>query len=381
MPSINDIVQIAEAMEKSPVAVVPERCVSVRNRNAKCRKCIDVCQVGAIEIFANEFNLNATACMACGACTSVCPTEALVPVSPSDADLAKAAAEAAAANEGVAVFACARMAAKRAADPSLFAEVPCLARLDESLVLSLVSHGALRVIFVDGDCSSCKYGACDAVIGATIQETDVLLETHGSPVRVERMSAFPEEMLVENAQDKYGATRRGFFSEAAGAAKDTVATAARTTIERELGYSADKASVGERLRVSETGEMPQFAMPRHEVAINALDALGGPVVDSIDSRLFGTVDIDIDRCNACNMCAVFCPSGALRRDPAEKALAALKYLEFSAADCVQCGLCADVCWKKALTVSSDVSADELYDFEPRTFYMKGVRRRKKPFGA
>lgn len=380
MPNINDIVQIAEAMEKSPIAVVPERCVKVRNRNASCRKCIDVCQVNAIEVHANEFSLDASLCMACGACATVCPTEALAPVAPADADLAYASAEASSANDGISVFACARMASKHVADPTRFAEVPCLARMEESLLLSLASHGATGVVLVDGNCQTCKYRACDAIIAETVSQANRLLEAHGSDVRVERASEFPADLVVEDAQGMYGSTRRGFFSEAAGSAKETVVSAARTTIEQELGYG-DKRSIAERLRASDAGDIVQFPMPRHEVAINALDAMGAPSSGTIGTRLFGTVDIDVERCNSCGMCAVFCPTGALRRDPAEKPLAPLKYLEFSASECVQCGLCVDVCWKDALTLSGDVPAEELYDFEPRTFHMKGVQRKHGVFNV
>ncbi|MDU1908859.1 MAG: 4Fe-4S ferredoxin, partial [Eggerthella sp.] len=45
------------------------------------------------------------------------------------------------------------------------------------------------------------------------------------------------------------------------------------------------------------------------------------------------------------------------------------FLEFSAADCVQCNLCADACLKSCLTVSSTVSTEELFDFEPRLIHL------------
>lgn len=374
MPTIDEIVQVAEALEKSPIVVVRDRCVAVRNRNATCRKCVQACQVGAIDIAANEITLSASLCMACGACTSVCPTEALMPLKPTDAELAQAVAEAASAFEGHALFACARIASKRLADPRLYAEVLCLARLDESVVLSLVAHGASEVTFVDGGCETCKYRACVTQIEDTLRNSNELLAAQGSDVRVHRSSTFPEDALVESVEGLYGSTRRGFFTEAAGAAKETAIAAARTTIEQELGYKVAEASIGKRLRVTADGTMPRLTMPRHDVTINSMDAIGWPVEDVVDTRRFGSVTIDADKCNACGMCAVFCTTGALRRDEAESPSDPLKRLEFSASECVQCGLCRDVCWKGALKLSSQVSTEQIFDFEPVIFDLGSVSR-------
>ena len=381
MPSINDIVQVAGALEKSPVAVVQDRCVAVRNRNATCRKCVDACQVDAIDISANEIHLDAGLCMACGACTTVCPNEALVPLKPTDSSLSQAAAEATSALQGRALLACARIASKKLADPRLYAEVPCLARLDESLILSLVAHGAHEVAFVDGGCSSCKYRACVAAIEATVQYSNELLAAHGSEVRVQRASSFPEEVLIESAEGLFGSTRRSFFTDAADMAKETAMVAARTTIVQELGYKLPETPIGERLRVTEDGTMPRLPMPRHDVTINSMDAIGWPVAESIDTRRFGCVTINSAKCNACGMCAVFCSTGALRRNEPTNASDPLKYLEFSASECVQCGLCRDVCWKGALLLSAEVPTAQIFDFEPVTFDMSGVNRPKgKAFG-
>ena len=377
MPSINEIVQVAEALEKSPVVVIRDRCVAVRNRNATCRKCVDVCQVKAIDVAGNDISLDAGACMACGACVSACPTEALALVQMTDEALARTSAEAASAFDGHAVFACARISSKRLADPSLYTEVPCLARLEESIVLGLVSHGATQVTFVDGTCATCKYRACVPSIDATVLYSNELLAAHGSEVRVVRASSFPEEALVESAEGLFGSTRRAFFSEAADAAKETAIVAARTTLEQELGITTQETPIGERLRVTADGSMPRLSMPRHEATINAMDAIGMPVVDAIETRRFGSVAIDAEKCNACGMCAVFCTTGALKRDEVENASADLKYLEFSACDCIQCGLCRDVCWKGALTLSANVSTEQLFDFEPVTFDLTKVKRKKK----
>ena len=377
MPNVNDIINVAQALEKSPVVAIRDRCVAVRNRNATCRKCVDACQVDAIEISANEITLDAGACMACGACVSVCPTEALVSVQPTDDALSHACAEAAAKLDGHALFACARISSKHKADPSLYVEVPCLARMEESVVVNLVSHGAHAVTFVDGTCSTCKYRACVPTIDATVAYSNELLAAHGSNVKVTRSSEFPAEALVENPEGLFGSTRRGFFSEAAGAAKETAMTAARTTIEQELGLAPDEIAIGERLRVTSSGAMPRLDMPRHDATINALDAIGAPVVDTMETRRFGSVSIDVQKCNACGMCAVFCTTGALRRDETDSASKELRFLEYSSCECVQCGLCHDVCWKGALELSSSVSTSQLYDFEPVVFDLSNATRQKK----
>ena len=368
--------QVAEALEKSPIAVVSDRCVAVRNRNASCRRCAVACPVGAISVQANEVKLDASCCIACGACVPACPTEALVPVKPTDDDVRLGAIGSIRKNGGRAVIACARIASKRQADPACFAEVPCLPRATETLMVELAAQGAGEIVLVDGNCATCKHGVCVPSIDDAMQRADALLAAHGSDARITRQTGFPEDMRVGDASGAYGSTRRGFFSDAATAAKETAKTAAKTSIENELGYKVGERPIGERLRVTEDGTLPLLDIPAHEAAINALDVIGIPESGAIDSRLFGSVSIDVKQCNACGMCAVFCPTGALSRNAADKPGAPIRFFEFSAADCVQCGLCVDVCWKGALTLSTSVDVSELYDFEPRTFKLPKARKKR-----
>ncbi len=378
MPSVNDIATIAEALEKAPVAIVKDRCVAVRNRNATCRACVHVCPNAVIDVAANDITFEFSSCTGCGACIAVCPTEAIIGLSPTDADLSARLEDSTKANDGACVIACARISSKRQADPARYAEVPCLSRLDEVTLLEAVAHGAASVELVDGVCSTCKYRDGIPHLDVTVAEANGLLEVQGSEVRVERSSAFPDAVLVEDASGLFGSTRRGFFSDAVGAAKETALVAAKATIEQELGLKQAEVAIGERLRVGAGGSLPILAMKRHMRALDALDAINGEPDDrEVTSRMFADVSLDLSRCNACGMCAVFCPSGAMKRDEAKKASDPLKHIEFLACECVNCGMCADVCWKGAISISNRIRADKLFDFEPTVFSMKDAGHRKK----
>lgn len=367
MPNLNDIATIADSLEKHSVGVVPDRCVRVRNRNAKCTKCLDVCKVKALTIEQNKVEYNASACVHCGACVTVCPTEALVALDPPESALAQTLAQTRSHTGGIVALACARQAAKRKGDPACFAEVPCLGRVDESLFLSIASSHPDQVLLVDGQCSSCRFGWCEGVIESVTSDVNGILENLGSPLRIQRVSEFPEALLITDEAGTFGASRRNFFTDSVGYMKDATMTAAKATLNEKLGGPKKETRIGERLRVNENGTLPQFPMARHERAIDAIDALGTPQGETLDSSLFGAVTIETDTCNACGMCVTFCPSGALSRrlgdDPGKK----LTAIEFLACDCVQCDLCSDVCWKDSCTVSRAVPTDQLFDFEPVVF--------------
>lgn len=367
MPNLIDIVEVAEALESKAVFPVPDRCVVVRNRHSSCKKCSEVCPSDAVSAVDNVLTLNARQCVACGACTVVCPTEALVPLRPLDEDLAADITNAVVSTDGLALFACARMASKRTGDPRKFAEVPCLARMEESVLLELVARGVEAVTLIDGVCATCKYRANVPSIDATVESANTLLAAQGSDVRIQRSSTFPDAVLLEDARSLLGESRRGFFSQARSTAKD----AAGKTVEVAFlkNEKASTPSLRDRLRMSDAGTLPQFNPTRRVHVLDAMDSLGSSVVSAIDTRLFGSVRIDTEVCTSCGMCSVFCPTGAISKSDLEPEDGVGSYLEFSASECVQCNLCADACLKKCLVVDSVVQTSELFDFEPRLIHL------------
>lgn len=398
MPNLNDIMEMAELLETKAVFVTPDRCVTVRNRNASCRKCLEACPVeGALVLGMNKLEFNAAFCVECGACTTVCPTEALAPTKPVDADLAAAVAEARENAEGHVVIACARVSSHGEGNPEKYAEVPCLGRVEECLLVSEVADGATAVTLVDGNCRTCKYRYTSAGTQDTADSANSLLEAWGSPVRVERASEWPAVARLyagdEKALDEaLGESRRAFFRRGKERAKE----GAKSTVLKALKQGQKIPTLGERLRVAEDGALPHFEAERRPNTLDALDRLGTPQEEEIFTRLWGSVSIDAEACSGCRMCTVFCPTGALRRSelPFEEAAEAEarqmeacgedagvqaereggQYFEFSAADCVQCDSCADICLQKCLTVEPFVRTDELMSFEPRMVWIPDMKK-------
>ena len=365
MPNISDIIEIAEALRTERIQVVPTRCSAVRHRKSSCRLCVDVCVADAISIARNKISIDPNACVSCGACTTVCPTEALVPLDPTDVELYARARAAMDACDGTLVISCARIASRREADPARFAEVPCLARVEESALTQLVADGAQEIILVDGTCKTCKYRATGQVIDDTVDAANEIFATLGADLRVVRASSYPSCALVDDASGLYGSSRRGFFGQATGAAKD----AAGKTVEHVLRTGAAQSVPGLRdlLKVNDDGTLPQFEPERHTGLLDAMAELGEPVADELFTRRFGCVSIDREKCNSCAMCTVFCPTHALVKSEDEPTEQGGIVLEFSAMLCVQCGLCRDVCLRKCLDVSWAVPTADLFDFEPRIF--------------
>lgn len=400
MPTINDVMEMAEALESASVVAAPDRCVAVRNRNSTCRKCVDVCIADAIEVGNNELKVSNGACVACGSCVAVCPMGALIALDPMAEDLAVDIAGAVrAAGEGRAVFACARMAARNVGDPDKYAAVPCLGRMVEEDILDLAAHGASEVILVDGTCKTCKYRATGPAIDATVATARALLDAQGCAMPITRTSEFPPDILGDTMKAR-GAARRGFFTSATSMAKDVAMTAAEKAIADALNQRQQNkmATLRERLGVGKTGRLPQFEPERNYRLLDAMDALGQPVEPVIDTRRFGSVSIDPEECTGCGMCVMFCPTGALRYAEQEEekpaaspkpVLASLakeeeedtgfRAVEFSAADCTQCRLCADACLQGCIAVSSAVETAELFDFEPRPLEIRRPGKRPRLF--
>ncbi len=354
MPNLSDIVEMSDALVQSHVVLDKKRCMPLKNTHSRCTLCVDACPAGALTLLPRSLEIDKAKCVNCGACTTVCPVQALMPLTPTDTELTQAAVLAIQEAEGIACFACARVMANRQANKSKLIAVECLSRVEESLLLGLVSHGITNIIMADGNCKTCKYHHCGALAHNIAYETSELLLGMGSPVRIECTTGLPQDFCIDFSKEELSAERRSLFFRT----KDVAGKAARTVATAEL-KKAMGIDVSKKGEATGTPDEPH----RHDKLLNALAEIGEPQDVVVSSRRFASLRLNESACTSCQKCVLICPTKALSKSVIPREDEPGWYFEFDASRCVRCKLCLHVCYDNALELE-DVNMQEIFDFEP-----------------
>ena len=357
---MDNILGLFEKLESQSLAVQPSRCVVVRNRNASCRRCAEACPTGAIRVEGNDLAVAPEHCVGCGTCATVCPTAALESKKPDDKELLRAAVAAMQANDGAAVIMDAAMqaVAEGKYDPAKVVVVKSLGRVDESLIAVLAAGGATSIVLVAGPVEDAS-AASDRTAQLVCDTAALLLETWGSDVSVKLTSKLPRSVRRSEPAE-FDTGRRGFFSSVRDEARAAAAITAEHVVREKLG--AEEPEEPKFAKVAEDGTLPHFLPERRGRLLLALSNLGSPEDVMIDTRLFGHVIIDGEKCTSCQMCATFCPTEAIRKfgDAATAAETGKPFgIDHYTGRCVQCHCCEDICPTGALTLSTDVFATDV----------------------
>jgi NAD-dependent dihydropyrimidine dehydrogenase PreA subunit len=257
--------------------------------------------------------------------------------------------------------------------------VPCLGRVEESLVAGLADGGADAVTLVRGLCEKCVHATGYASAQAVCENANLLLDVWGSPVRACLSERFPAPVAT-GTDDELEAARREAFSDGTSAkaagrddlSEDAGAAGASEAADPGEGEGSGSSLEGEEprfIRVMADGTLPHFLPDRREHLLEALSDLGEPRDETVATRLWGHVSIDPEKCVSCRMCTVFCPTGALMRfDDDDGTFGVEHYPQ----DCVKCRCCEDICYAGAITVADEVSSTDLVEGHCERFVMKPV---------
>ena len=365
MPSAKNFLGLLEKLQSADITVHQNRCAVVRNRNATCMKCAEVCTSGCISYNDNELIISPEKCIGCGTCATVCPTCALEAHRPNDAELLHRCIQAMRAADGEVVIACEQIvnAAEGLLDLEKVVSVTCLGRVEESLLVTLAVAGAKHVSLVEGKCASCEH-ATGLHMAEQVRDTaNTLLETWNSDMRVDLVKKFPHQVRLEG-KSSFDAGKRRFFAEVGSEAKAAAGTTADYAVKETLGIEEKPESRFQK--VMEDGTLPHFIPDRRERLLDALAQLGEPASGKLETRLWGAVVIDGTKCVSCRMCATFCPTGAIAKfDDADGTLG----VAHTPGDCVKCGSCGDVCPAGAITLLDAVPVSWLTDGSRHRYVM------------
>lgn len=419
MAFLDSLINLLCSIESDKIAVHDERCVVMRNRNVECLRCVRACTSGALELAGGELAVHPEKCIGCGTCAAACPTSAIEVRTPTDAELTSALKRSIVATKGHPVIACekavraarkqhedaARLQGWRGAlglkskdapalNEAMLVEVPCLGRVDESLIAAMAAYRSLDGTLVCAHCEGCEHEPGGMQVMGVIESAESLMSAFGSSFSVEFTDEMPARLTTtesalaaraERAAEKAAtaqAAQEGADSPATEAPADpgrraflaggldTSANLAAEAVADGLGLTDDTPApkpMSPRYRkVNAQGTLSRFVPTRRTLLYNYLNRLGEPAADTVKNRVIGRVLIDTDVCSSCRMCAVFCPTGAL--DRAEDG--DFWGLVHRPSACVQCRSCESLCPKGAITVDDTVPMDQFMGREAVLFSME-----------
>lgn len=368
MAALANILEILSRIDSSSISVHQERCALVRNRNSGCTRCADACTSGCISFTDHGLEVDATLCVGCGTCATACPTGALEARNPTDEDVLGSCANAMKRLSDEVVFVCSTKAQRMSSviDPEKCVIVPCLGRIEETLLTTIACAGAKLIVFVHDRCQSCSLTPGKQMAQEVASTARELMRAWSIESTIEISDDVPIE--CHQTEGSYDSNRRGMFSDLVSRTKSTtrcVIDGEKTTPESEQNLRFQ--------RVMEDGTLPHFVPERRKQLIGVLAGRGEPDDIMVSTRLWGHVLIDAHTCSSCRMCATFCPTGAISKYEQEDGSFGV---EHAPSACVKCRICENICPEKALSLSDEVFAVDLIKGVVERYPMK-MRPRAK----
>ncbi len=291
--------------------------------------------------------LDVDKCLSCGLCAVTCPTGALASDSPSGPDLVEQLRGVAAGRDW-ASFACRRTVEGTPSDEKRCVNVQCIGAIDPAVLLSAVSFGLRHLYLVCSACADCPVTQGKAIARKNADTVNRLAETLGVSPTVSLVEVLPPECSVPlETAPREAMSRREFFA----LLRRQTTKAGAVTADAVVGNGSERDR-------SHVKTQPDATIPvQRQLLLAALrrlaDGRAAPNTALPGTGLWATYAVTAD-CVGCQMCAYFCPTGALTRSDQGG-------VSFQVSRCTGCGVCRDVCFKQAITLSDDVSLTDVLD--------------------
>lgn len=387
MGMIETLTAMLSAMDSDRIVVHEERCVTIRNQNARCLRCVQSCTTGSLSVNSTGgIAVDPSLCIGCGTCATACPTSAIELREPTDDELTRDLKSSIVATKGHPVIACeqALEAAQISPQPGAVVIAPCLGRIDESFLVGAAAYRASDITLVCGACETCEHNRGGILAFDVAESATSLLSAYGVDFEITFADTLPASVVDKSAkvpwhksmacksapsEADFDNSRREFVLGAKNSAKEA-AVAALTS--EALGSDKDeKHTESDRparyRKVGKDGTLSHFVPTRRIRLYNYLKHVGTgePVVEAVTSRVIGSIEIDASACTACRMCAIFCPTEAIAKVDDDGMFG----IRHRPSACVQCRACESICPKGAITVRSDVPTRQFIGQEAVVYAM------------
>lgn len=286
------------------VLIVKERCLRRRLSTNGCRRCLDVCDPGALTLTGRHIHLDTEKCNNCMRCLVACPNDALT----SEYDLENTLQTIG--NQNQVVFSCTRR--KQAYSEEI--TVPCLGVFSAVSLFALGTMGKQSIIFNIAGCSTCDN---KDIISSFLATRKLVVDLTSHLLNTDLVVS---EDIKQDITEKVAA-RRSFFS---SLTIKKPRPRKQTDTEKSSRRIPCHVRIVEKIIATAMGESREelLALCTHQLTVNT-------------------------ECTYCPRCTGICPTGALKIDNSGKE----KQLLFRSTRCSGCGLCVSFCQQKALSLS------------------------------
>ena len=333
------------------VRLTTEKCLNRLYRGIECRTCVEQCPAKALSLEGGKLTLDREACVGCGQCLTHCPTGVFDMEHWDEKTLVKDALNSEA--ETVVLFCGGHPKPYRKSKTQSYEclQIPmCLASLSKAALFEIASKKKLELMM--DVCASCEYTTCPSLIKNQAERTSEMLIACTGASQLSVLEARPEDEKGRKRKamlaGEKACSRREFLFRLADVGLKTVSNeyeAAASQVEKNAAAASAAAAKGTVLNGVRVGRRlayrPEWTERLkhlyHRTYLASENHGEASVWPSVRTRR---------NCTNCNMCASFCPTGALRieveeRASADEPLSAAHY--FQPMLCADCRLCEAVC--------------------------------------